>query len=204
MADGMASQGPNTGNAEPAQHPTGGVSDDRLVASALTGNRDAFAILIERHYDRIYNLAYGWLGEKAAAEDVAQDVVVKLATAIAKFDGRSKFTTWLHRVVLNHLHDQARAKKRRRIEPGVVFEDLQIASDEVSADRQLEARQAMEAVNTLPEKLRAAIILVHWQGLTHDAAGEVLGCKGGTISWRLNEAKAQLAALLSMKTGRED
>ncbi len=201
LADGMGSQKPQLGDDGTGQHPTGGLPDERLVASALAGNRDAFSILIERHYDRIYNLAYGWLGDRAAAEDAAQDVVVKLATAIAKFEGRAKFTTWLHRLVLNHLHDKARAKKRRRIDPGVVFEDLQIASEDVSADRQYEAKQGMAAVNALPTKVRAAVMLVHWQGLTHDAAGEVLGCKGGTVSWRLNEAKKLLAAQLRPETG---
>ena len=175
---------------------TGRVSDQALVARAIGGDRDAFALLVERHYDRIYRLAYGWLGDQMAAEDVAQDVVVKLATAIVKYEGRSKFTTWLHRLVLNHLHDRTRAEKRRRIEPGLVFEDLQIAADDVPADRQVAARQAMQAVNALPAKLRAAVILVYWQGLTHEAAGQVLGCKGGTVSWRLNEAKSLLADTL--------
>ncbi|MEO0393296.1 MAG: RNA polymerase sigma factor [Pseudomonadota bacterium] len=191
MADGAHRHNPSS-----TTHPTGGVPDDELVARAVTGNRDAFAMLINRHYDRIYRLAYGWSGDQAAAEDATQDVVVKLATAITKFEGRSQFTTWLHRLVMNHLHDKARAKKRRRIDPGVVFEDLQIAAEDVPADRQAAASQAMKAVNALPQKLREAVILVYWQGLTHEAAGAVLGCKGGTVSWRLNEAKTRLAKTL--------
>ena len=193
LADGYSGQD-STENASAGM--SSGVPDDELVARAVTGNRDAFAMLINRHYDRIYRLAYGWSGDQMAAEDAAQDVVVKLATAINKFEGRSKFTTWLHRLVLNHLHDTARAEKRRRIEPGLVFEDLQIASDDVPADRQAAAREAMNAVNRLPTKLRAAVVLVYWQGLTHEAAGKVLGCKGGTVSWRLNEAKSRLAEAL--------
>lgn len=171
-------------------------TDDKLIAAAVDGDRNAFGCLIDRHYNRIYRLAYGWMGQREAAEDAAQDVVVKLVTALPKFGGQSKFTTWLHRLVLNHLHDVARKNKRRRIDPGVVFEDLQIAADEVATDDALASRRALAAINELPYKLRAAVLLVHWEGMTHEAAGQVLGCKGGTVSWRLNEAKTKLGEML--------
>jgi len=171
--------------------------DDRLARDAAGGDRDAFALLIDRHYDRIYRLAYGWTGTQSEAEDVAQDIVVKLARVIGQFEGQAKFTTWLHRLVLNHLHDQARAQKRRRIDNSTAFEDLQLSSNDVPADRQMEAKQGLAAVMALPEKLRDTVLLVHWQGLTHEVAAEVLGCKGGTVSWRLNEARKQLEAALN-------
>ncbi|MEM6903434.1 MAG: RNA polymerase sigma factor [Pseudomonadota bacterium] len=172
------------------------LSDNELIEAAIGGDRTAFGCLIDRHYDRIYRLAYGWMGQREAAEDATQDVVVKLVTALPKFGGQSKFTTWLHRLVLNHLHDMARKNKRRRIDPGVVFEDLQIAANEVATDDALASRRALAAVNELPDKLRAAVLLVHWEGMTHEAAGQILGCKGGTVSWRLNEAKTRLSAML--------
>lgn len=202
MAEGLSRRalGPEFGSVAD----TGELPDDSLVAAAVDGDRAAFAMLVSRHYGRIYRQAYGWLGEQAAAEDVTQDIVVKLARVIHSFSGEARFTTWLHRLVLNHLHDVERARKRKRLEPGLVFEDLQIAAAEVPADRQLAARRALAAINALPEKLRETIMLVHWEGLTHEAAAEVLGCKGGTVSWRVNEARKQLAASLGWQPGDEE
>ncbi|MBV6631669.1 MAG: RNA polymerase sigma factor [Alphaproteobacteria bacterium] len=205
MADG---EGPPTSTSLSKPGPTdwrqSDWPDDKLISAAVNGDRDAFGCLIDRHYDRIYRLAYGWMGQREAAEDAAQDVVVKLVNALPKFGGQSKFTTWLHRLVLNHLHDIARKNKRRRIDPGVVFEDLQIAANEMATDDALASRRALAAVNDLPEKLRDAVLLVHWEGMTHEAAGQVLGCKGGTVSWRLNEAKTKLSELLGEPIEKRD
>ena len=81
------------------------VSDETLVARARGGDRKAFSELIERHYDFIHRTACKWLGRRQDAEDIAQEVCVKLSTAIQSFDGRAAFTSWLYRVTLNVVRD---------------------------------------------------------------------------------------------------
>src|SRR5690606_24279669 len=87
--------------------------DAGLVARAQRGDRAAFAMLLEAHYERIYRLAYRWCGHREDAEDVAQDVAIKLAGALKGFDGRSAFTSWLYRIVLNAVRDRQRQGQRR-------------------------------------------------------------------------------------------
>jgi len=72
--------------------------DETLAMRAAQGCRASCALLLDRHYDRIYRLAWRWTGSRTASEDIAQDVAVKLARAIRAFRGDAAFTTWLHRI----------------------------------------------------------------------------------------------------------
>ena len=89
------------------------IADETLIARALGGDRRAFGQLVERHYDFIFRTACKWCGKVSDAEDVAQDVCVKLASILKSFDGRSAFTSWLYRVTLNAVRDMQRARSRR-------------------------------------------------------------------------------------------
>ena len=88
------------------------VDDNSLARSAARGDRAAFAVLIERHYDRIYRLAWRWLGRRDAAEDVAQEVCVKLATAIRTFRADATFSTWAYRIAYTTAVDHIRARRK--------------------------------------------------------------------------------------------
>src|ERR1700712_4760322 len=84
-----------------------------LVGRAKGGDRLAFEQLVEQHYDFIFRTACKWTGKRSDAEDVAQEVCIKLATAIHSFDGRSAFTSWLYRVTINMVRDMQRSTVRR-------------------------------------------------------------------------------------------
>ena len=88
------------------------MNDQALAEKAAGGCRASFAALIERHYDRIYRLAFRLCGSRAQAEDVAQDVCVKLATAIRGFRGEAAFSTWVWRVTFTTASDRLRAGQR--------------------------------------------------------------------------------------------
>src|SRR5438445_8202764 len=88
-----------------------GDTDVDLVAAALAGNRDAFAFLLRRHYDRIHGLAWQLTGSRADADDIAQDVCCTLVEKIASFRGEAKFSTWLCGIVFNACRD---LRRRRR------------------------------------------------------------------------------------------
>lgn len=166
-------------------------ADERLALSAANGDRQAFGELLERHYGRILRLGLRLMGDRAEAEDLAQDVCVGLAHKIRSFRGEARFTTWLYRVVLN----AGRDAMRRRASRGAVQRDyaevnaLRRAGD---AARAAEAEWLREALAGLKDDLRETAILVLDQELTHAQAGEVLGISENTVSWRLHEVRKAL------------
>ena len=85
---------------------------EQLAKRAANGDRAAFSQLIDLQYDFIFSVAFKWLGHRDDAQDVAQDVAIKLARNISGFDGRAKFTTWLYRVILNTVRDFQKAAAR--------------------------------------------------------------------------------------------
>ena len=180
---------------EPAADEGGTATVGALIARARAGDRTAFGTLIEDHYDLIYRTAYKWAGNKADAEDVAQDVCVKLASALAGFDGRSTFSTWLYRITLNAVRDLQRARGRRGRQ---VLALTRVSPEDHPPDQEEAATlsQLWRAVRALPEKQRDAVLLVYAEDLNHAAAAEIMGCKEATVSWHIFEAKRALKGLL--------
>lgn len=176
--------------AEPASAAT-----PELVRRAQRGDAAAFAQLVEDHYDLVYRTAYKWGGHRQDAEDLAQDVCVKLATALSSFDGRSAFTSWLYRVTLNAVRDLQRSRSRRgRHEDALAEvspEDTQPDQEDATAMGELWA-----AVRQLPGQQRDAVLLVYGEDLSHAEAAKVMECKEATVSWHIHEAKKTLRGLL--------
>ncbi len=166
-----------------------------LVVRAQNGDAEAFAELIEGHYDLIHRTAWKWCGNRDDAEDIAQDVCVKLGRAIAGFDGRSAFSSWVYRITLNAVRDMQRAGKRRgryadayaEVSP----EDQPAEQEEAATSNQLWA-----AVRKLPEKQRDAVLLVYAEELSHAAAAEIMGIREATVSFHVHEARKTLRGLL--------
>lgn len=169
--------------------------DEVLVAQAMGGDRMAFAELCERHYDFIFRTACKWSGKRSDAEDIAQDVCIKLASALGSFDGRSAFSSWLYKVTLNAVRDLQRAHARRGRHVGLLAqvtpEDAPPEQEEAATTRELWA-----AVRALPEKQRDAVLLVYAEEMNHAQAGEIMGCRETTVSWHIHEAKKTLRGLL--------
>mgnify|MGYP001264855705 FL=1 len=170
-----------------------GVAD--LVTRARAGDRRAFVSLVSTHYDFIYRTAYRWCGNGSDAEDVAQEVSIKLASAIASFDGRSRFSSWLYRITLNAVRDMQRARFRRGRHITAIAE-ISPQSAPPEQEDAAAARQLWAAVRALPDKQRDAVLLVYAEDLTHAAAAEIMGCREATVSWHIFEARKTLRGLL--------
>ena len=166
-----------------------------LVTRAQNGDPQAFGELIEDHYDLIHRTAWKWCGNRADAEDVAQDVCVKLGSALASFDGRSAFSSWVYRITLNTVRDMQRAGKRRGRHADAYAE---VTPDDQPADQEEAAtsRQLWAAVRQLPDKQRDAVLLVYAEELSHAAAAEIMGIREATVSWHVHEARKTLRGLL--------
>jgi RNA polymerase sigma-70 factor (ECF subfamily) len=161
------------------------------VNRAAGGDRAAFAALVNAHYDFIFRTAYKWCGNQADAEDIAQDVCIKLASAIGSFDGRSAFTSWLYRIVLNAVRDRQRQGMRRARQVDALSE---VTASEIAPDQEsaVAEQQVWDAVRQLPEKQRDAMLLVYAEERSHAEVAAIMGVKESTVSWYVHEARKAL------------
>ncbi|MFB9947301.1 RNA polymerase sigma factor [Rhizobium puerariae] len=166
-----------------------------LVQKACDGDRNAFGALVEAHYGFIHSVAWRWCGTELDAEDIVQEVCIRLGRSIRTFRGQSAFRTWLYTLTLNVVRDHQRQSARRRRNEDRIANDpiffAHLPSEEDDRGDWLWA-----AVRRLPEKQRDAMLLVHSEGLSHAAAAEILGCSENTVSWHLHEARKRLKDLL--------
>lgn len=168
-------------------------SDEALAQAAGTGDAAAFAALLERHYDRIYRLAWRVLGSRAEAEDVTQDVCMTLGAKLAGFRGGAKFTTWLHRVVVNAARDLMR-RRATRDKAAAGWGEAETAARADAATAADAAHWLHEAMAALSPSLRETVALILGEDCSQAEAAQVLGVSEGTIAWRMSEAKKALAA----------
>ncbi len=174
--------------------------DDELAMQAGAGDAQAFRLLLERHYDRIYRVAYRFFGNRADAEDIAQDVCAALPKKLKSFAARARFTTWIYQVVVNACRDQLRSQTSRAALNKVYVE----VSELVSAgerDREKQVEWLYVALDHLTPQLRETAILVLAEDLNHREAGEILGVKETTVSWRMHEMRKELKALAAADDG---
>jgi RNA polymerase sigma-70 factor, ECF subfamily len=170
--------------------------DEVLAASAAGGCRLSFAALIERHYDRIYRLAWRWSGSRDKAEDIAQDVCVKLAGAIRGYRGDAAFTTWLHRIAYTTAIDHLRSAQRMTaVEPSEIIRLIDSDASS-SAPDDVSDQDIWIAVRGLPPQQRDAVLLIYGEDMSHAQAASVMGCSEKTVSWHVHEAKKKLKILL--------
>lgn len=175
------------------------ISEELMLAACQQGDRDAFRQLVETYQDKVFSIAvYSFGGDEAAANDVTQQVFLKLMTTIRQFRGDSAFTTWLYRLVVNACVDEQR--KRRRF---LSFEDwLPVTKPEDrNVPEQLYAKvelaeSVQQAIKDLSPKLRMPILLKYVEGMSYDEIANVLECSKGTVASRLNRGHQKLARKL--------
>jgi RNA polymerase sigma factor (sigma-70 family) len=166
-----------------------------LVVRAQNGDAEAFGELIADHYDLIHRTAWKWCGNRTDAEDIAQDVCVKLGQVIRQFDGRSAFSSWVYRITLNAVRDLQRAG-RRRSQYADAYAEISPEDQPAEQEDAATSNQLWMAVRTLPEKQRDAVLLVYAEELSHAAAAEIMGIKEATVSFHVHEARKTLRGLL--------
>jgi RNA polymerase sigma-70 factor, ECF subfamily len=168
--------------------------DETLATHAAQGDRAAFAVLISRHYDRVFGLAYRLTGSRAEAEDLTQDICAALPSKLRNWRGEARFTTWLYRVVVNATHD-LRRRQATRSRAALGWGDWELArQDEIATQAEANVWLA-EAMTRLSPELRDTVALVLGEEMTQAEAGQVLGVSEGTIAWRMSEVKKRLRAM---------
>ena len=175
------------------------IINGQVIEACQRGDRDAFQVLFETYKDKVYSIAvYSFGGDKSIADDITQQIFLKLFTAIRQFRGESEFTTWLYRLVINACMDERR--KRRRLLPWGDSSTHHPTEKKPQEERyaRLELAQAVQqAIGELKPKFRLPILLKYIEGLSYDEIANVMGISKGTVASRLNRGHGQLAKRLS-------
>lgn len=180
------------------------MDDAALIARCLDGDRRAFDELLSAHQDHVFGICLRTLHDREAALDATQDTFVTVFRKLDRFDGRSKFSTWLYRVAVNTCYDRLRSEKRHATVP---MADQHEPSDPL-AEEAVEAAglrpELQEALDAIPDEFRAAVVLVDVHGFGTEDAAEVLGVARGTIKSRVFRGRRLLAEALGNREASAD
>ncbi|GAB6899995.1 RNA polymerase sigma factor SigM [Kineosporia succinea] len=171
----------------------GEVDDRRLIAAHLTGDPDAFSMIVRRHADRLWAVALRTTGDPEEAADAVQDAMVSALRYADNYRGDAAVSTWLHRIVVNASLDRLR---RRAARPSVPLgeRDVVASFDEHGATvARLDVRAAL---GKLPEAQRVALVLVDLEDIPVADVAQMLGVAEGTVKSRCSRARVALAQLL--------
>ena len=181
--------------------------EQQLIADARKGDVAAFEALIGEHQKRIFSIAFRVAGNPEDAADMAQEVLIKIFRNLGKFQGNSKFSTWVYRVATNTCLDELKKLRRHtaysldqelETEEGSVAAELadEAPTPEESAERRDLQRVVSEAIGMLSEDHKKAILLRDMQGFSYEEIANILQCSVGTVKSRINRARAQLKKIL--------
>lgn len=159
------------------------LDDDRLVALAAAGRRDAFDLIVTRHRRAVYMVCYRFAHHHEDASDLAQDVFVRAWRALPRFKGESALSTWLYRIAVNVSLNKAALKvlPTEALAAGGEIEDLHSELPGEALARQERVRAVRAAIRALPPKQRATLILRVYHELPHQQIAQVLGNSVGTV-----------------------
>jgi RNA polymerase sigma-70 factor (ECF subfamily) len=180
-----------------------GPDDAQLVARSLKHDHEAFGQLIDRHVSAIVNLGYRMIGNRAEAEDLAQETFLAAYKALSTFRADSKFSTWLYRIAANKCKDWLRVKRPGQGQYDLDADeslDLYVTEDrtpEVLLSQQQVAQELEQAIQRLPPLYREAFVLKHVEGLSYDEMEEILGVNGETLKMRVYKGRVQLSRELA-------
>jgi RNA polymerase sigma-70 factor (ECF subfamily) len=168
----------------------------KLVRLAKDGDSIAFENLVEQNYLLVYKISYNWCRAKEDAEDITQEVFVKLAKKIFSFKEESAFQTWLYRIVINTAKDYTKKQERKHVNE-MMYKEEQKLKYKLYQEETSIAGKIHQMLECLPQKLKDAALLVFTEGMTHKEAAVVLDCAEKTISWRVHQVKKELKKRLN-------
>lgn len=182
--------------------------DSGVVAAHLGGDPQAFEELVERYQRRLLNFVYRTIGDRERAEDLVQEVFIRVHRHLARFDQTKKFSTWIYTIASNLAKNELRNRSRNPLvlfqtikknweadHRPLQFEDPQNRPDDLYRKRHL--RQLVDwSVAQLPEHHRVVFVLRELEGKTYEEIADITGCNLGTVKSRLNRARNRFAQLI--------
>ena len=188
-----------------------------LVRRAVGGDAAAWEEIVQRHHRRIYNVCYRFAGDSDNAQDLTQEVFIKMYRTLSSYDSsKGAFMTWVTTITRNLLVDHFRKTKGDRITDSLdsvpsEHEDAQPLSEQIAdrgiaPDAAVQSRETREmvhfALQKLSPELREAVILRDLQDMDYKEIAEVLAIPQGTVKSRISRGRAELARLLERTKGQ--
>ena len=172
---------------------------DQLIERCLAGDQQAWEAIVQQHRRRVFNVAYKFVGKHDEAEDLTQDIFLKIFKSLDTFDRRANFQTWLISISRNLCIDHYRSvrKERETMAREVDAADLMPVSRERGPHGELEQidlrHLIREALRSLPPALKQAVMLRDLQEFSYQEIADQLGLPEGTVKSRINRGRTELA-----------
>jgi RNA polymerase sigma-70 factor, ECF subfamily len=182
-----------------ADHPPETDDIDALIRRCLGGDQLAWEAIVRQYRRKVFNVAYKFVGKHDEAEDLTQDIFLKIFKSLDTFDRRANFQTWLISVSRNLCIDHYRSvrKERETIDRDVDTAELSAAAPGPSQITALEQRDRVEllreALGSLPKTLRTAVLMRDLQELSYHEIARELRLPEGTVKSRINRGRSELA-----------
>lgn len=179
------------------------IPSEELMARIAEGDEDAFEILVNRHQTSILNLIYRFIGDRTQAKDLAQEVFLRVWQAAKSYEPRAKFTTWIYRITANLCVNELKSARRKKwfsfhrsdggsenaIEESL-SDDLPSPEDVLLARER--SRQISEALQSLPDKQRMALVMKRYDDLSYNEIAQILDCSVSAVESLIVRAKRTL------------
>lgn len=164
--------------------------DDWHILATAQAGEGGFDTLFTRHKNYVYRLAWGFTGDHALADDVTQEVLVRLVKS-KRWQSRAQFRTWLYKIVLNTTRELRRRHRRESNELPSDY-DERTAPEPVGHDREV-----ARALERLPDRQREVVVLRFYEELSTKETARIMGCREGTVKTHLHRALVALRDGLS-------
>jgi RNA polymerase sigma-70 factor (ECF subfamily) len=185
------------------------IPSENLMARIAEGDEDAFEILVNRHQTSVLNLIYRFIGDRTQAKDLAQEVFIRVWQAARSYQPKAKFTTWVYRITANLCVNELKSARRKKWfsfnqsdkDGEHTFEETLADSAPSSEDLLLEkerSRRISDALQSLPENQRMALILKRYEGLSYQEIAQIIGCSVSAVESLLVRAKRTLQEKLKI------
>jgi len=178
------------------------VSIDSTIQRAAEGDQAAWDTIIRTYRRKVFNVAYRFVGTYDEAEDLTQEIFLKVFRSLSTFDRRANFQTWLISISRNFCIDRYRSGKRdrevfaREVDPSTVQAESADMSPHARVERQDRIGLLREALRTLSPALRSAVLLRDIHELSYQEIADHLGLPEGTVKSRINRGRLELARQL--------
>jgi RNA polymerase sigma-70 factor (ECF subfamily) len=182
---------------------------ETLIQRCLQGDQIAWDLIVRQYWRKVFNVAYKFVGKHDEAEDLTQDIFLKIFKSLDTFDRRANFQTWLISISRNLCIDHYRSvrKERETIDRDVDANELTPASAEPGPVAALEQRDRVtllrQAMNGLPDTLRTAVMMRDIQELSYQEIADRLRLPEGTVKSRINRGRTELARQIRKLRGED-
>lgn len=176
------------------------LTDARVLELVRAERRDeAIALLLPAFRRKVFGLAYSFLRNREAAEDVTQDVFIKVWRALPGFDGRASLSTWIYTIARNASSSALRARRpHSSLSDPEVMDAVESVDSAPSADPTIDRAALLGLVDQLPTKQRQVIMLFYMEEQSHEEVATMLSMPLGTVKTLLHRARARLSAAVNI------